>query len=75
MLKGSEESFGFWRPRRQQIVKRNAQLFLGVSTEVLLDEGRREAIEAGGHRRVGGEEVSRARGGQRHFKGLIAPGA
>jgi hypothetical protein len=43
---------------------------LRVPSEVLLDEGRSETIKAGGHRRVGGEEVSRSRGGQRDFEGL-----
>ena len=54
----------------QQIVDGNAKLILGIPAEVLLDEGRSETVKAGGHRRVGGEEVSRSRGGQRDFKGL-----
>jgi hypothetical protein len=36
----------------------------------LFDERRSETVKAGGHRRVGGEKISRARGGQRDFKGL-----
>ena len=35
----------------------NAELLLGITAEVLLDEGRRETVKAGGHCRVGGEEV------------------
>ena len=46
----------------------------------MLDEGRSKAVKAGGHRRVGGEEVARSRDGQRDFEGLPglfheAPGA
>ena len=54
----------------QQIVERDAELLLGITTEVLLDESRSETVKAGGHRRVGGEEVPRSRGGQRDFEGL-----
>ena len=54
----------------QQIVECNAELLLGIPTEVLLDEGRSETVKAGGHRRVGGEEVPRSRDGQRDFEGL-----
>ena len=42
----------------------------GIPAEVLLDEGRSETVKAGGHRRVGGEEVPRSRDGQRDFEGL-----
>ena len=54
----------------QQIADGDAKFFLGVPTEVLLDEGRSEAIKARGHRRVGGEKVPRSRDGQRDFKRL-----
>ena len=54
----------------QQIADSNAKLFLGVPTEVLLDESRSEAVKAGSHRSVRGEEITRARDGQRDFKGL-----
>ena len=43
---------------------------LGVSTEVLLDEGRSETVKAGGHRRVGSEEITRPSDGQCDFEGL-----
>ena len=54
----------------QQIVKCNAELLLGIATEVLLDEGRSETVKAGGHRRVGGEKVPRSSDGQRDFERL-----
>ena len=54
----------------QQIVECDAELLLGVATQVLLDEGRIEAVKAGGYCRVGGEEISRSRDGQCHFEGL-----
>ena len=43
---------------------------LGISAEVLLDEGRSETVKAGGHRRVGGEEIAGSGRGQCHFEGL-----
>ena len=51
-------------------MERDAELLLGITTEVLLDEGRRETVEAGGHRGVGGEEVPRSCDRQRDFEGL-----
>ena len=54
----------------QQIVEWYAELLLGIATEVLLDEGRRKTVKAGGHRRVGGEEVACSRDGQGDFEGL-----
>ena len=54
----------------QQIVECYAELLLGIAAEVLLDEGRCEAVKTGGHGRVGGEEVPRSRDGQRDFEGL-----
>src|SRR5664279_260409 len=51
----------------------NAELLRGVSTEVLLDEGRSETIKTGGHCRVGGEEVSCSGDRQRDFEGLPCP--
>ena len=54
----------------QQIVDGNAELFLGVPTEVLLDESRSEAVKACSHRSVGGEKVARSRDGQRDFERL-----
>ena len=54
----------------QQIVECDAELLLGIPTEVLLDEGRSETVKAGGHCRVGGEEIPRSRDGQRDFEGL-----
>ena len=47
-----------------------AELLLGITAEVLLDESRSETIKAGGHCRVGGEEVACSRGGQCDFEGL-----
>ena len=70
MLKLSDESFGFWRPRASKSWSGDAELLLGIPTEVLLDESRSEAVKAGGHRRVGGEEVPRSRDGQRDFERL-----
>ena len=54
----------------QQIVECDAKLLLGVPPKVLFDESRSEAVKAGGDGRVGGEEVSRPRGGQRDFEWL-----
>ena len=54
MLKLSDESFGFWRPRASKswtVMK----LILGIPGQVLLDERRRETVKTGGHCRVGGE--------------------
>ena len=56
--------------QRQQIVKRNAELLFGIPAQVLLDEGRSKTVETGGHRRMGGEEITRSRRGQCHFEGL-----
>lgn len=36
----------------------HAQLLLGISTKILLDESRVEAVKTGGHCRVGSEKVS-----------------
>ena len=36
----------------------------------MFDESRSETIKAGGDRRVGGEKISCARGGQRDIEGL-----
>ena len=57
-------------PRGQQTVEMDAEIVLGIAAEVLLDQSPREAIEAGGHCRVGGEQLPRLRNGQRHVKGL-----
>ena len=54
----------------QQIVNGNAQLFLGVPTEVLLDHHRIEPVKAGGHGRVGGEKIPRARDGESNLERL-----
>ena len=51
-------------------MERDAELVLGIPTEVLLDEGRSETVKTGGHRRVGGKEVARSRDGQCDFEGL-----
>jgi hypothetical protein len=56
--------------KRQQIVKRNAELLFGVPAKVLLDEGGSETVKTGGHRRVGGEEIARSCDGQGDFEGL-----
>ena len=42
----------------------------GITTEVSFDQSRSETVKAGGHRRVGGEEIARSRNGQRDFEGL-----
>ncbi len=54
----------------QQVAKRDAKFVPGVAAEVLLDEGRREAVEPGGHRGVGGEEVAGPRDGECDVEGL-----
>ena len=69
-MKLSDESFGFWRPRASKSWSGNAEFLLGITTEVLLDESRSETVKAGGHCRVGGEEVPRSRDGQRDFERL-----
>ena len=46
------------------------EILLGITTEVLPDEGRSETIKARGHCRVGGEEVSRSRDSQRDIERL-----
>src|SRR5208337_1358934 len=51
-------------------MERNPEPVLGIISEVLLDERRRETVKAGGHRRVGGEEIPRSGDGQRDFEGL-----
>ena len=70
MLKLSDESFGFWRPSASKSWSVMPSFCSRITTEVLLDEGRSETVKAGGHRRVGGEEVARSRDGQRDFEGL-----
>ena len=51
-------------------MKRDAELLLGISAEVLLDEGGSETVKAGSYRRVGREEIAGAGRGQCHFEGL-----
>ena len=48
----------------EQLLDGDAQPLFGVMREVLFDERGRKQVGAGGHRRVGGEQVSGARGGQ-----------
>ena len=52
-------------PERHQLVDRDAAL-LRPRAEVLVDELPRKAVDAGGHRRVGGEDVA----GPHRFDGL-----
>src|SRR5208283_302649 len=52
----------------QQVVEGNSEFLLRITVEVLLDERRSETVKPGGHCRVGGKEIPRSRGGQRHFK-------
>ena len=54
----------------QQVMERNAELLLGIATEVLLDEGRSETVKAGGHRGMRGKQVACPGNGQRDFEGL-----
>ena len=70
-MKGSDGSFGFARPERQQIVQWYAELLLRIPTQVLLDESRRESVKAGGHRRVSGEEISRSSDGERDARKAV----
>ena len=70
MLKLSDDVIRVPPAQGQQIVERDAELLLGITTEVLLDEGRSKAVKACGHRSVGGEEVTRPRYGQRDFERL-----
>ncbi len=58
--------------QRQQIVERYAELLPGTASEVSFDQSRRETVEAGGHRRAGGEEIARSRHGQGDLEGLSA---
>ena len=51
-------------------MERNAELLLGIAPEVLLDERRSKTVKPGGHRRMGGKEVTRPRDGQCDFEGL-----
>ena len=52
----------------QQIVEGYTELRPCITSEVLLDERRSETIEAGSHRRVGGEKVARPGDGQRDLE-------
>ena len=70
MLKGSDESSGFWRPKRQQVVERNAELLFRVSAKVLLDEVRSETVKAGCYCRMSREEIAGSSCRQRHLEGL-----
>ena len=45
MLNGSEASLGFAPPERKQIVQCDAELLLGITPEVLPDQGRLETVE------------------------------
>ena len=56
MLKLSCGSFGF-APQGQQVMERQAELPLRVSTKVLLDQMRSKTIKTGGHCSVSGEEI------------------
>ena len=49
---------------------RDAELFRGVMSKVLFDERRSKKVKPSRHGCVGGEKISGARGGQRHFKWL-----
>ena len=60
----------FLAAQGKQLVQRDAEFLLGIGTEIFLDEGRGETVKAGGHCRVGGEEVPRSSDGQRDFEGL-----
>src|SRR5271157_2379835 len=51
-------------------MKRNAQILFRIPPKVSLDEGRIETVKAGGHGRVGGEEITRAGNRQGHFERL-----
>ena len=69
-MKGSAESEALPAAESQQILKCNAQLLFCVSFKVLRDQGGFEAVEAGGHRSMGGEEIPGTGGRQRGFEGL-----
>src|SRR5579864_5527669 len=62
--------FGIPPAERLQIVKRYAEKFFRVPFEVLLDQLRSKPIETGFHRSVGGEQIARARHGERDFEWL-----
>ena len=70
MLKGSDESFGFWRPRASKSLKCDAEFLFGIAPEILLDEGWSKTVKASGYRRVGCEKISRSCDRQRDFEGL-----
>ena len=69
-LKLSDGSFGFCRPKASNVVELDTEPLLGVTAEVLLDKGRSEAVKTVGHCRVGCEQISSSRDGQRNFEGL-----
>ena len=56
----------------QQIVAAYTKLRACIPAEVLLDQRRRETIEAGSHRRVRGEQIARTGDGQRDLE--VVPG-
>jgi len=66
MLRGVVRIFA---AKSQQVMERDAES-LGVSTEVLLDEGGRETVKAGRNRGMGSQEIADASRGQCRFEGL-----
>ena len=69
-MNGSSGSSGCVSAERQQVVERDAETLLRVLPEKRPHQSRRKAVEARRDRGVGREDVSSARGGQRHVEGL-----
>src|SRR5664279_313867 len=73
---GHVESFrsvvGIPTSKAQQSIACYAEFLLGIASEVLPDQRGIEAVETGRNSRMGGEDISGARGGERNFKGLTS---
>ena len=51
-------------------MERNAEPVLRIAAEILLNQGRREAVKTSGHRRVRREQIARPCGGKCNIEGL-----
>ena len=63
---------GILAAEREERAEREPEVFVGVTAEKVFDEGRSEAVEAGGHGGVGREDGADARGGEGDGEGLAA---
>ncbi len=55
----------------QQLAESDLEDVLRVALQVALEQRWIEAIKTGRHRRMGGEQITRARGRERHVEGLV----